>query len=185
MPGAPERIVIPGRLRLWLADGTATAPTTAVSAMPSGWRDVGLTQPEGTEFVRGFEQVSVMSHQSDYPTRKGVTSRTGRINANLQEWSGDNFAATLGGGTVTEVSTGVYKYSPPAGNNEELQACLEVIDGTKHYRYIVPSCALAEGFTQSLAKTAESVLPLQLDVQGQDGVDPWYVITDDPAFEPA
>lgn len=185
MPGAPERIVIPGRARLWLGDGTAVAPTTAISTMPVGWRDVGLTAVDGLSFQRGFEQLSVMSHQSDYTTRKAITSRSGRMNALLQEWSGDNFLAAQGGGTVTEVSTGVYKYTPPAGNNEELQACLEIIDGTKHYRYIVPSGSVAEGFDQSLVKTAESTLPFALDVQGQDGVPPWYLLTDDPAFEPA
>lgn len=184
MAGNKDRITIPGRFRLWLDSTGAAAPATAIASMPTGWRDVGFTTPDGTSFAASFEQLAVMSHQSDYPTRKGITSRTGRVTCVLQEWSGENYQAVQGGGEVTEVTTGVYKFVPPDGNNESLQACLEVVDGTKHYRYIIPQGSIGEGPEIPLNKTAESTLPFAFDVEGQDGVPPWYLITDDPAFAP-
>lgn len=192
MAGNKDRITIPGRFRLWLAPLDADAPAGPVADMPVGWRDVGFTTQDGSSFATGFEQLTVNSHQSDYPTRKGITSRTGRVTVALQEWSGENFQAVQGGGTITEVAAVVgppavplhYKYEPPAGNNESLQACLELIDGTKHYRYVVPQGSIGEGPETPLSKTAESTLPFAFDVEGQDGVPPWYLITDDPAFAP-
>jgi hypothetical protein len=183
--GNKARITIPGRLRLYFdRTGALSAPADDAAAWPVGWLDVGLTQQEGVSFAIGFEQLVVMSHQSDYPTRKGITSRTGRISINLQEWSGENLALATGGGEVTELTEGHYKYTPPEGNNESGQAGLELVDGTKVYRFIVPQCAVGEGIEVPLAKTAESILPLTLDVEGQDGVDPWYLLTNDPAFAP-
>lgn len=189
MAGNKNRITIPGRLRLWLADGTAVAPADSSSAMPEGWRDVGFTDNDGSSFATDPSFGSVESHQSDYPTRKYVEGRTGRVECNLQEWSGENMIAVHGGGTVTEVTPATvpptYKFVPGEGVPDSLQACLEVIDGTKHYRYVVPSASQAEGVEQDLAKAGASTLPLRLDVEGQDGVPPWYLLTDDPAFAPA
>lgn len=189
MAGNKARITIPGRLRVWLADSTALAPTGPTGAMPTGWWDVGLTDEDGSAFNTDPAFGEVRSHQSDYPTRKYVEGRSGRVEANLQEWSADNFAAVHGGGEVTEVEPATvpptYKFVPPEGLPDSLQACVEVIDGTKHYRYVIPACSQAEGVEQDLAKAGASTLPLRLDVEGQDGVPPWYLITDDPAFAPA
>lgn len=188
MAGNKQRIVIPGRLRLFLADGTATAPADATSEMPEGWFDVGLTDREGSSFATDPSFGSVESHQSDYPSRKYVESRTGRVECNLQEWSAQNMIAVHGGGEVTTVTPATnpptYKFVPGDGVPDSLQACLQINDGSKAYRYIVPACSQAEGVEQDLAKTGASTLPLRLDVEGQDGVPPWYLLTNDPAFMP-
>lgn len=185
MAGTKARITIPGRLRLYIdRTGVAVAPTSEVSALAADFVDVGFTQQEGVSFAVGFEQLAVMSHQADYATRKGITSRTGRIAINLQEWSAQNLAVATGGGTASEVTANHYKYVPPSGNNESVQAVLELVDGTKIYRFVVPQSSVGEGIEIPLAKTAESILPLTLDVEGQDGVPPWYILTNDPAFAP-
>lgn len=185
MAGNKARITIPGRVRLYIdRTGVAPIPADESVALNAAFVDVGFTQPEGTSFAVGFEQLAVMSHQSDYATRKGITGRSGRITLNMQEWSGQNLAVASGGGTVTEVSTGHFKFVPPEGNNESVQAILQVEDGTKKYRYIVPQATVGEGIEIPLNKTAESILPLTLDVEGQDGVPPWYLLTNDPAFAP-
>lgn len=188
MAGNKNRIVIPGRVRLWLSDGTAAAPADAVAAMPTGWSDVGFTETDNTAFNTDPSFGGVESHQSDYETRRYVESRAATVEANLQEWSRINFAAVQGGGTVTEVTPATtpptYKYVPPDGVPSELGAVLEAIDGSKRYRYVVPSCSQIEGVEQSLAKAGASILPLRLAVNGQDGVPPWYLLTNDPAFAP-
>lgn len=189
MAGNKNRITIPGRLRLWLADGTADAPADATTAMPTGWWDVGLTDEDGSSFATDPSFGEVRSHQSDYPTRKFVEGKSGRVEVNLQEWSADNFRAVHGGGEVTVIDPPTvpptYKFVPGEGVPDSLQACLEVVDGTKHYRYVIPAGSQGEGVEQDLAKAGASTLPFRLDVEGQDGVPPWYLLTDDPAFAPA
>lgn len=189
MAGNKQRITIPGRLRVYLAKSNAVAPVSATGPMPEGWRDVGFTDSDGSSFATDPSFGTVDSHQSDYPTRRYVESRSGRVECNLQEWSGENFIAVHGGGQVTTVepatTPATYKFVPPEGVPDSIQACVEVVDGTKAYRYITPACSQAEGVEQDLAKAGASTLPLRLDVEGQDGVPPWYVLTNDPAFAPA
>ncbi|MFJ2745310.1 hypothetical protein ACIO3O_37265 [Streptomyces sp. NPDC087440] len=186
-----NEIVIPSITRIWLAPLGTNAPADATSTMPTGWSSVGLTTEDSLKFNSepNFEQVR--SAQSSYPTRTFQTQDAATIEVDLQQWSGKNFKAVYGGGTITEVTPSggqpgapkQYKFTPPRiGSRTEVAAVIEVIDGGKHYRYIVPRTMQMEGVSKDLAKTKEAILPLRLAVQGGDDLDAWYVLTDDPAF---
>ncbi|MCD9904634.1 hypothetical protein LUR56_40180 [Streptomyces sp. MT29] len=187
-----NQIVVPAIVRMYLAPVGSTAPADATSAMPPALRSVGLTTEDSMKFNSepNFEQVR--SAQSSYPTRTFQTTDAATIEVDLQQWSGDNFKAVYGGGTLTTVTvTGPppathYKFTPPRiGSRTEVMAVIEVIDGGKHYRYVIPRCMQMEGVSKDLAKTKEAVLPLRLAVQGGDELDAWYLLTDDPAFAAA
>jgi hypothetical protein len=62
---------------------------------------------------------------------------------------------------------------------------IEIVDGAKHYRRIIPKCQQIEGAAQTFEKTSESTLPLRLSVLGSDIGDAWYDLTDDAAFAAA
>ncbi|WP_031102303.1 hypothetical protein [Streptomyces sp. NRRL S-146] len=183
------QIVIPSLTRVWLAEVGTTAPADATVAMPAEWRAVGLTTEDSLKFNNepNFEQVR--SAQSSYPTRTFQTQDASTIEVDLQQWSGENFRAVYGGGDITEITAADtkkhYKFTPPRiGGRTEIAACIEVIDGGKSYRYMVPRTMQMEGVNTELAKTKEAVLPLRLAVQGGDDSDAWYVITNDPSFAP-
>ena len=187
-----NEILIPAITRIYLGPVGSTAPADATSAMPPALRSVGLTTEDSLKFNSepNFEQVK--SAQSSYPTRTFQTSDAATIEVDLQQWSGDNFKAVYGGGEIAEITvTGPpsgthYKFTPPRiGSRTEVMAVIEVIDGGKHYRYVIPRCMQMEGVSKDLAKTKESVLPLRLAVQGGDDLDAWYVLSDDPAFATA
>lgn len=193
--GDPNRIVVPQMARVWLAPVGTAAPGDPIVAMPTGWRDVGLFTPDSLGFATDPSFEEVRSHQANYPTRRFQTEDAATAEVDLQEWSGDNFKAVYGGGTVVEVPADAgatpptilhYKFTPPAiGGRTSVAACIEIIDGTKHYRRIIPRCEQSEGVEQSFERTSNSTLPLRLSVLGSDIGDPWYDLTDDPAFEPA
>ncbi|MFG2408746.1 hypothetical protein ACGFR8_31270 [Streptomyces brevispora] len=187
-----NEIVIPSITRIFLGPVGSTAPADATSPMPEALRNVGLTTEDSLKFNSepNFEQVR--SAQSSYPTRTFQTQDAATIEVDLQQWSGNNFRAVYGGGTIATVTvTGPpasthYKFTPPRiGSRTEVMAVVEVIDGGKHYRYIIPRAMQMEGVSKDLAKTKEAVLPLRLAVQGGDDLDAWYVLTDDPAFATA
>ncbi|MGW2550125.1 phage tail tube protein [Streptomyces sp. NPDC001635] len=183
-------IVIPQLSRVWLAPVGTAAPDDATSAMPAGWFSVGFFTEDSLKFNSEPNFETVKSAQSSYPTRTFQTSDAATIEVDLQQWSGENFKAVYGGGTITAITpTGgggqQFKFAPPRiGGRTEIAAVIEVIDGGKHYRYMVPRAMQMEGVSKDLAKTKESVLPLRLAVQGGDDTDAWYVVTDDPAFQP-
>ncbi|MFK0290734.1 hypothetical protein ACIQU6_09680 [Streptomyces sp. NPDC090442] len=184
-----NEIVVPSLTRVWLAQVGTTAPADATSAMPADWHAVGLTTEDSLKFNQepSFEQVR--SAQSSYPTRTFQTQDAATIEVDLQQWSGTNFVAVYGGGEITEVtakdSKTHYRFTPPRiGSRSEIAGCIEVIDGGKSYRFVVPRSMQMEGVNTELAKAKEAVLPLRLAVQGGDDTDAWYVITNDPSFAP-
>jgi hypothetical protein len=187
------QIVVPARTRLWLAVVGTTAPADATVAMPEGWFSVGLTTEDSLKFNEEPQFEQVKSAQTDFPSRTFQTSDSATIEVDLQQWNAKNFKAVFGGGTISEITpatggTGVkhYKFAPPRiGGRTEIAAVIEVIDGAKVYRYIVPRAMQMEGVQTDLQKAKESVLPLRLAVQGGDDSDAWYLITNDPAFAEA
>lgn len=182
----PTRIVVPGRTRVYLAQVGTTAPANSTAALAAGWTEVGLTTADSLSFATEPEFEEVTSAQSDFPTRRFQTSDGATVSVDLQEWSKDNFIYAFGGGTVTQVSAGQYKFVPPSlGSRSEFAAIIEIIDGAKHYRYVFPRVMQVEGVEQELQKGQEARLPLRLAVLGSDGVDAFYLLTDDPAFAAA
>lgn len=179
----PTRITIAGRARIYLAPVGTVAPVDAAVALAAAWVEVGYTTEDGTHFTSDPTLDTVRSHQSNYPTRRFQTGDAQHVNADLQEWSADNFGAVFGGGTVTAGVAGNYRYTPPVqGGRKNVSAILEVVDGTKRYRFVVPVCTQDDGVDLGLAKTSEAKLPLRLGVIGSDLADPWYLLTTDPAF---
>ncbi|MGW0757177.1 phage tail tube protein [Streptomyces sp. NPDC002814] len=185
-------IVVPARTRLWLAVVGTPAPADATVAMPTGWYSVGLTTEDSLKFNEEPQFEQVKSAQTDFPSRTFQTSDSATIEVDLQQWNAKNFKAVFGGGTISEITpagtTTVkhYKFAPPRiGGRSEIAAVIEVIDGPKTYRYVVPRAMQMEGVQTDLQKAKESVLPLRLAVQGGDDSDAWYLITNDPAFAEA
>lgn len=164
-------------------------------AMPDDWREVGLFTADSLGWTTDPTFEEVRSHQSNYATRTFQTEDAASAEVDLQEWSGENFKAVYGGGTVTEVAAAPaatpptilhWKFVPPKiGGRTNVAACIEIIDGLKHYRRIVPVCQQNEGVSQTFEKGSESTLPLRLKVLGSDIGDPFYDLTDDDAFDPA
>jgi hypothetical protein len=188
--GDPTRIVVAQMARVWLAPVGTAAPADATTAMPALWREVGLFTPDSLGWSTDPSFEEVRSHQSNYPTRKFQTEDAATAEVDLQEWSAENFKAVYGGGTVAEILPSTvpkqWKFTPPAiGGRTSVAAVIEIIDGAKHYRRVIPRCEQGEGVEQTFEKTSESILPLRLSVLGADVGDPWYDLTDDQAFAPA
>lgn len=189
-----NNIVVAQMARVWLAPVGTAAPAGPAVTMPTGWREVGLFTPDSLSWSTDPSFEEIRSHQSNYPTRRFQTEDAASVSVDLQEWNGENFLAVYGGGTLTTVAAVVgppaipehYKFTPPGiGGRTTVAACIEIIDGTKNYRRLIPKCQQNEGVQQDLQKTSESTLPLRLSILGSDVGDPWYDLTNDPAFEPA
>ncbi|MYX26749.1 hypothetical protein GTY75_08710 [Streptomyces sp. SID8381] len=189
-----NQIVVPARTLVWLAAVGTEAPADATSEMPAGWYSVGLTTEDSLKFTEEPQFEQVKSAQTNFPSRTFQTSDSATVEVDLQQWSGRNFQAVYGGGTITTITPAGggadtpkhYRFAPPRiGGRTEVAGCIEVIDGLKAYRYVMPRTMQMEGVSKDFQKAKESVLPLRLAVQGGDNADAWYLLTNDPAFAPA
>lgn len=183
-----QEVLLPARANVYLAPLGTAAPADSVVALAADWKVVGHTDPESLSFATEPEFGEVNSHQSDYPIRRFQTSDKASVSVDLLQWNAANMKSVFGGGTVTETTAGSgnFKFVPPKiGEREEVSCVLEVIDGDKHYRWVFVNTSQIEGVQSELGKGQQSKLPLRLAINGADGADAWYLLTDDPAFDPA
>jgi hypothetical protein len=183
----PAEITVASRAYLFLAPVGTAAPTDATTALSATWKCVGLTTPDSLAFSTSPSFKEVPSGQSDYPALRFQDADAATLAVQLLQWSGANFKAVYGGGTLTEV-TGPpvhWKYVPPRiGDRTEVAAITEIRMGVKRYRFIYPRVFQVEGVQLDLKRTEESRLPLSYAVLGSDDVDAWYMLTNDAAFTP-
>jgi hypothetical protein len=189
--GDATRILVPQMARLWLAPVGTAGPDGPTATPATGWLEAGLFAPDSLSFTTDPNFEEVRSHQSNFPTRRWQTQDTATVQCNLQEWSANNILAVYGGGTITTVTpsggtgTPYYRFSPPQIGGRTQTACLiDVIDGSKHYRRVIPLCEQDAGVEATYNKANEVTLPLRLTIIGSDVGDPWYEMTDDPAMAP-
>lgn len=182
--------VVPTRTYVYLAPVGTAAPVDATVALAAAWKNVGYTTEDSLKFNEQPDFQELKSAQSDFPVRRFQVGDSATVEVDLEQWSSDNFKAVYGGGTVTTINvTGPptsthYKFVPPrVGGRSEVAAIVEVIDGGKHYRFVIPRTMQMDGVATDLAKGAAAKLPLRLGVLGGDNTDAWYLLTDDPAFE--
>ena len=184
-----SQVVVPARVNVYLAPTGTAAPADAEVAMPAAWKHVGHSVPDSLSLAAEPEFGEVNSHQSDYAIRRFKTSDSASLSVDLLQWSAENFRTVYGGGTITPISgsTGQFKFVPPKLSDAALeQSCIvEIIDGEKVYRFVYVNVAQIEGVTSEFSKGQETRLPLRLAVLGADDVEPWYLLTNDPAFDPA
>lgn len=182
------RIRVAQMARVYLAPVGTVAPADATTAMDPAWAEVGYFTPDSLQWATSPSFQEVKSHQSNYPTRRFQDADAATLQVDLQEWSAANFMSVYGGGAVTPI-TGTptqYKFSPPQiGGREQVAAVVEIIDGDIHFRKVIPCAEQTEGVSTTYERAKEALLPLRLAVLGSDLGDPWYDLTDDPAFAPA
>lgn len=181
-----DQVVVAANGSIYVGELGATAPATIDAAIdPAEWIDLGYANDDGVTFSDGKDTEDINAWQSFYALRRIVTAKEGSLQFNLLQWNGATVRLAFGGGTVTEDAAGEYRYEPPdPGVIDERAAIIEWVDGDRNYRLIVPRSMVSETVETNLTKSDAGELPITLSVLGQEGVKPWYLLTDDPAFAP-
>lgn len=182
----PDQIVVAANGDVYVAAVGTTAPTDITDAISSEWTKLGLITEDGVTFKDGKTIEPIKSWQLFYPGRRIVTEKEATISFVLQQWAEATVVLAFGGGTVSSPVAGAYRYTPPTDPSvRDERACLIAwVDGTKSYRLIVPRVEVVEDVETNLVRTSEAGLPIGLAVNGDEGVAPWYLDTDDPALAP-
>lgn len=178
-----DEIVVGANGTIWVAPVGTTAPADEVAAPAAGWIDLGYASEDGVTFndSRTLDAISVW--QLFYAARRIVTEVETTISFVLRQWNKNTVPLAFGGGTVSTPTAGHHKFVPPAaGTIDERALMVDWVDGAKHYRLVVPKGVATEAVETNLTKSGAADLPIGFAVLGTDGVDPWYLLTDDPAF---
>jgi hypothetical protein len=187
VPGSnnPNEIVVGGNGRILVAEVGTAAPADITEAASASWTELGYVSDEGVTFTVGKEIEDVNVWQSFYAVRRLMTAQSGQLGFELAQWNRDTVPLAFGGGTISEPAAGAYRYTPPEpGPIDERALILEFEDGDYSFRIVVPVGMVTEDVETTLNKAPNGVLPITFGVNGQEGVAPWYLDTDHPAFAP-
>jgi hypothetical protein len=176
--------------RFWAAPYGADLPDqadfdTGVGSIDADYIELGYFDENGVTIGRARTINDVPLWQSKYPGRRTVATEDLTLAGALRQWNDQNFSFAFGGGETTD-SGGVYMYSPPSESEIiESTVILEWMDGTRSYRLVVPKGMVTETADVNLVRTDAANLGFTFGIT-PDGTNlPFYLLSDDPSFDPA
>lgn len=179
-----DEIVVAQDGRIMVAPVGTAAPADVAAAFAAEWVDLGYANENGVRFQNSVTKTEIPVWQLFYAAREMVTARTAQLIFGLRQWNLASIPLAFGGGAITEPAAGVFKYEPPdAGAVDERAMAIEWEDGAKKYRLIVPKGSVSEGVETNLTRSAAADLPITFKVLGSDAAKPFYLLTNDPAFD--
>lgn len=189
MPGSndPDEIVVAPGGTIYVAPVGTALPVEEDDALNAAFVELGYVSDDGVQFRDGTTKEKIPVWQSFYPARTLVTEKETQLEFALRQWNRDTVKLAFGGGEVSIVTSGHFRYTPPGPDDAPDERALVVgwSDGDRDYRIVVPKVTVADPVETQLVRTKAADLPLTLDVLGTEDADPWYLLTNDTAFSPS
>lgn len=178
-----DEIVVASNGSLYVAPVGTTLPTSETATL-TGFTDLGYVTEDGVKFALDESTKKVMGWQSFYALRNIVESKELSLEATLLQWNDKTLVFALGGGTVTEPTSGKYKFVPAEAEEiDERSIVLDWLDGDKKYRLVIPRGKVSGSREISFTRTDAAPLPVKIEVLSDGTLPPFILYTNDPAFE--
>lgn len=174
---------------IFVAPVGATIPTDPNGTVTSEWVQLGLIDDDGAKFTRQVTLQEFKAWQRRLPVRRDVNEEEMTATFSLEQWNAENFAFAFGGGEVTEVTPGIYRYEFPSGDDalDEKALMIRWNDGNRNYQIAFERGNVTEQVEVALKRSDLAQLPIgykALAAPGDDSIGVTF-LTDDPAFTPA
>jgi hypothetical protein len=184
----PLETIVAGSGEVYTAAIGTALPTKTDSSLNVAFNGLGYHTEDGVSVNQNVDITEFMAWQSKSAIRREQNARDFLITFQLLQWNEINLPLAMGGGTISEPTSGQFKYVPPADTAalEEKAVIVDVDDGTRRVRFVVPRATVTEtaevGFKRNemaaLAVTFKALKP-------SDGSDAWYALfNDSAAFAP-
>jgi len=175
------RVGVTGKL-LVAALGT-TLPTDVATAWAAGWTDLGYLDPKGLGMKPTITKKDIPAWQSFYPVRSVVTSRGLEWKFRMIQKTGTTLKLSYGGGSVSSLGGGIYKFVPPTPTVIDERAFgLEVTDGSIIDRYYIQRAIVTDTAEIVFQNDDAEGFELTLTTLNPAAGNPWELISNDPAM---
>lgn len=181
----PDEIVIGGTGQVYVGAVGATAPTTESSVLSAAtWKGLGLHTEDGVSIANAPDITRHMAWQSRRPVRIERQADTFTVSFALLQWDEDSVPVAFGGGSITDLGTGHYKYSPPSetSSTDERAYVVDVADGSDILRFYVPRGLAVEGVDSQFSRSAMSSLAVTVEALENENGDDWAFFTNLAGF---
>lgn len=182
-----DELVVGGTGEVYIAPVGTTFPTTPTGALDAAWVGLGYHDEDGATFGVDPDITEFRAWQSRQAVRRELTGQAVSVTFKLEQWNENNVVLAFGGGAVTTVSAGIYKYTPPSGGDAlaEKAMVLDVQDGTEHWRFLFPRGNAAEAVSSDFKRSELAILPITfraLAPTADPNGPPFNILTDSDAF---
>lgn len=163
--------------------GTAL-PTTAGASLNSAFVGLGYHTEDGVSTTRDITIAEHRVWQEAYPIRRTRESEDFQIAFTLVQWNEITVPFAFGGGDLVTVSAGQYRYDPPVAGDalDEWSVVVDVDDGDRRVRFVVPRATVTEAVESSFTRTEMAQLPVTLTAMPPaSGGAVWYPLFNDLA----
>lgn len=187
MPLSTSQVRVGVSGSLYLAPVGTAFPADVTAAPATAWVEMGFLSEEGVTLAPTIGASDIKAWQTLYPVRRIVTERGLDFKFKLMQRNIEAMRLTFGGGTITEVTPNVlFRYTPPsAGATDDRAAIIEIRDGTITDRYLIDRCTVTEVGDIELKRDGAAMFDLTMSILGDPaGLDPWVMLTNDPAMDP-
>jgi hypothetical protein len=161
----------------------SAAPTSAISAPAAAYTGMGYHSEDGLT-VRNTPDVLRLFGWQEFEALRIARQRAPfQIGFVLLQWNDATVIEAFGGGAVSG-SGAAYKYTPPTPSDPlaERSIIADIVDGTRHLRFVIPRGIAVETVESKFTRTALGELPITYEaLPPSDGSAPWYFFSDDAA----
>lgn len=189
-----EEIVVGLAGQVYAAPVGTAAPTTVATAWGAGWVDLGYTSENGITMTEAKSLNEKRGWPSPRVLRRWIATRDFNVAFTLIQFNTANLIRALGGGTVTEgttggttpTPTGVFTYEPPTDEElGEFALGVEWQDGADIYRLVVPEGLPGDNVDIPVNRSDSIMLPFNYMATVPGTGVPYSIITNAAAFNAA
>lgn len=179
-----DELIVAGSGQAYIGSVGTDEPADAEATLDTDLVGLGYHTEEGVSTNKTLDIVEHRAWQSRKPIRRDKESEDFQIGFELMQWEEDSVILAFGGGSIDEVSTGQYKYTPPSVEDAlaEWMLVVDVIDGDTRGRFVIPRGTVTEGVESVFRANQPAVLPITFRALENDAGDDWYFLTNSAAF---
>lgn len=178
-------LIAAGSGEVYTAAYGTTLPTTPTATLDPAFHGLGFVTDDGIGRTHTPSITEFMAFQSSRPIRRERDTIEDQFVFTLMQWNEDTLVFAYGGGAITTVSAGIYRYDPPLDTDQlaEVSLVLDVNDGTEHHRIVVPRGNVTEAVESTYQRKATANLPVTFKaLEPTSGGGTYYEVTDSDAF---
>lgn len=176
--------IVAGTGQVYVAAVGTALPANDSSSLNAAFHGLGYHTEDGVSINKGLEVIEFGAWQSKTAIRRERDTEDFVLTFALQQWNEDTIPFAFGGGSVTDLGSNHYKYTPPDDTSQldEKSLIVDLDDGSRRMRIVIPRGTINEGVESQFTRNAMAALPISFKaLEPSTGGDAWYILSNDSA----